>query len=144
MVSWAKSLVDLCILLSWLLLLEKKMRYTILAGIASGLAYLAHDLAVLYIGASVVLLLYNKRLKETMAFGFTALVFAIPWLITADFLYHEPSSFIYYPIATEGIPQVRQSQHIIHQFLHTSPLRLLAIRIGNFIYLMAPYQLFTS
>jgi len=62
--SWPKSLVAFFVLLSWLLLLEKKMNYTVLAGIASGVAYLTHDLAILYIGASVLLLLFNKRFRE--------------------------------------------------------------------------------
>ncbi len=59
--SWPKSLVAFFILLSWLLLFEKRLRYVAIAGAVSGLAYLAHDLAILYIGASVVLLLYWRR-----------------------------------------------------------------------------------
>ncbi len=142
--SWPKSLVAFFILLSWLLLLEKKMRYTVLAGVASGAAYLTHDLATLYIGTSVLLLLYNKRFRETFVLGASSLALALPWLVTASLIYSKPSSFIYYPISTQGIPQPQQSKQIIHQFLHTSPLKLLVIRLESLWYLISPYQLFTS
>jgi len=34
--------------------------------------------------------------------------------------------------------------NIVHNFLHTSPLRLLKIRIDNIVYLLSPYQLLSS
>ena len=142
--SWPKSLVAFFILLSWLLILEKKLSYTVLAGVASGLAYLTHDLSVLYISASVLLLLWNRRFRETLLFGATALVFAVPWLVISDLFYHKPSTFILYPFSTGGIPQPGQKRLIIHQFFHTSPLRLASIRLENFVYLSTPFQLFTS
>ncbi len=142
--SWPKSLVAFFILLSWLMLLEKKLTYTALAGIASGLAYLTHDLSVLYISASVLLLIWDRRFRETLLFGATALFFAMPWLVISDLLYHKPSTFILYPFSTGGIPQVEQKHQIIHNFFHTSPLRLLKIRIDNLVYLLSPYQLFNS
>jgi len=142
--SWPKSLVAFFILLSWLLLLEKKIRYTIMAAVASGLAYLTHDLAVLYIGASIVLLLLNRRFRESVIFLGVCSIFALPWLLASTVLYHKPSSFILYPISTDGIPQPEQKQMLIHKFFHTSPLRLVFIRLENFVYLMSPYQIFTS
>jgi hypothetical protein len=142
--SWPKSLVAFFILLSWLLLLEKKPRYTALAGVASGLAYLTHDLAILYISASLLLLLWNRRFREMLWFGGTMVVFAIPWLVISSVIYHKPSTFIYYPISIGGIPQPGLGHTYIHQFLHTSPLHLAFIRLINFIYLSTPFQLFTS
>jgi hypothetical protein len=142
--SWPKSLVAFFILLSWLMILEKKQSYTILAGVASGLAYLTHDLAILYIGASVVLLLWNRRFRDILLFGATTLFFALPWLIISTLVYHKPSTFALYPFSVSGIPQVEQKHQIIQNFLHTSPLRLIKIRIDNLVYLLTPYQLFGS
>lgn len=144
MFTWPKSFVAFFILLSWLLLLENKMMCTVLAAIASGVAYLAHDLAILYIGASVVLLLANKRFREMFIFSVTSLLFAIPWLFISGILYRKPSSFIYYPISLRDIPQVNQKSEILHEFLNTHPLRIIQIRIHNFLYIMSPYSLFTS
>jgi hypothetical protein len=142
--SWPKSLVAFFIILSWLLILENRLRYTLLAGIASGIAYLAHDLAVLYIGASVLLLLWNKRFRETILFGITSVAFAVPWVLVSNLIYHKQSSFILYPISTVDIPQPEQKSQVIRQFLHTSPLHFLSIKIQNLLYLLSPYQLFTS
>lgn len=142
--SWPKSLVAFFILTSWMLLLEKKPSYTLLAGVVSGLAYLTHDLAVLYIGASLVFLLINKRFRELLFFTIPAILLAIPWYIASNIIYHNPSNFIYYPISTGGIPQLQHKKEIISQFFHTSPLTLLKIRVGNLLYLLSPYELFTS
>lgn len=142
--SWPKSLVAFFVLVTWLLLLENKLRYTVLAGTASGVAYLTHDLAVLYLGTSVLLLLWHRRIKDTAIFLGLSAVFAIPWLLASTIFYHKASSFILYPISTVGIPQPEQKQQLIHQFFQTSPLRLIFIRIENFVYLFTPYQLFTS
>ncbi len=142
--SWPKSLVAFFILTSWLLLLEGRRSYTFLAGVLSGVAYLTHDLAVLYIGASFIYLVLNKRFRELIIFSLPAFILALPWLITASVLYHKPSSFIYYPISTGGIPQLSQKHQLVHQFLHTSPLKLLKIRLENIFYLLSPFQLLTS
>lgn len=142
--SWPKSFVAFIILISWLLLLEKKTSYTILAGLAGGVAYLSHDLAILYIGGGALFLLYNKRYRDTLIYALLPLLFVIPWFILADFVYRRPSSFIYYPISTQGIPQPAKSKQIIHTFLHTSIFTLLKIRITSFIYLLSPYELLTS
>lgn len=142
--SWPKSFVAFFILLSWLLLLEKTTRYTLLAGIASGIAYLAHDLAILYIAASVIFLLANKRFREILIFAGSSVVFAIPWMFTASIIYNRPSSFILYPFSVNGLPQPGQEKQIFSQFLHTSPLRHIYVRLANFFYIFSPYQLLTS
>ena len=142
--SWPKSFVAFFILISWLLLLEKKPSYTLAAGIVSGIAYLTHDLAVLYIGASFVFLLINKRFRELLFFTIPLAILAAPWIILADIVYHKPSTFIYYPLSTKGIPQLKEEPQIIHQFWHTSPLKILSIRLSNLLYLLSPFQLFTS
>jgi len=140
--SWPKSLVAFFILTSWLLLLSsRRIRYVIAAAIASGMAYLAHDLAVLYIGASFLFLIVNKRFRDSLILLGGSAVFALPWLFVASIMYHRPSSFIYYPISTKDIPQPGQIKEVINEFLNTSPLRLVAIRIESLFYLLTPYQL---
>lgn len=139
--SWPKSLVAFFILLSWLLIIQKRFRYLVLAGMASGMAYLTHDLAVLYIAASVLLLLYQKRFRDTLAFTVISAAFAIPWLLTSILYYKKPSSFILYPLSIHNIPQPDHKQEIIREFFHTSPLRLIAIRLDSLFYLLSPYQL---
>lgn len=142
--SWPKSLVAFFILTSWLLLLERRLFYTFIAGLVSGFAYLTHDLAVLYIGASFIFLLLNKRFRELIIFTIPAFILALPWLISASLIYKKPSNFIYYPISTEGIPPLGQKDKIIQTFFDTSPLKLLWIRLENLFYLFSPFQLFTS
>jgi len=142
--SWPKSLVAFFILLSWLLLLQKGKRFVVLAAGVSGLAYLAHDLAVLYIGASFLLLLYQKRFRDTIIFTLTCTLFALPWLFTSGVLYKRPSSFILYPLSIHDIPTTDRKHEIIKEFFDTSPLRLIAIRLESLFYLLSPYQLIYS
>lgn len=139
--TWPKSLVAFFILLSWLLIFQNKFRYLVMAGIASGLAYLSHDLAVLYIGASVLLLLYQKRFWHIIVFGFISSLFALPWLVASVVFYKKPSSFILYPLSIHDIPQPTERHAIIKEFFDTSPLRLLAIRLDSLYFLLTPYQL---
>jgi len=142
--TWPKSLVAFFILLTWLMLREKELRYVILAGIASGLAYLAHDLAVLYIGATAFVLITQRRWKFLLAYVGTTTLFMLPWLFISSFIYKKPSSFIYYPISTQGIPQPSEKSKIVDTFLHTNPLRLIQIRLESLYYLLSPYQLLNS
>lgn len=142
--TWPKSFVAFFVLLAWLLILEKKLVYVVLAGLASGFAYLAHDLAVLYIGASLVFLLANKRWKDAFIYSGISIIPALPWLYVSSFVFKRPSSFIYYPMSLKGIPQLDQHGEIIQEFLKTSPLRLLAIRIESLFYLVSPYQIIYS
>jgi hypothetical protein len=140
--SWPKSLVAFFILASWLLLISsQKVRYIVAAAITSGMAYLAHDLAVLYIGASFLFLLINRRFRDSLILLGGSAVFALPWLFISSVVYHKPSSFIYYPISTKDIPQPGQIKEVVKEFLSTSPLKLLAIRIESLFYLLTPYQL---
>lgn len=138
--SWPKSLVAFFVLLSWLLILENRLRYVLLAGVAAGLAYLTHDLAVLYLAATVLLLIYYRRFAHIAYFLAVNVLCALPWVITSAIIYKKPSTFIYYPLSIHNIPQLDQRQEIIHEFFHTSPLRLLAIRLESLFYLMSPYQ----
>lgn len=142
--TWPKSLVAFFVLLSWLLILEQKMRYTIWAGVAGGLAYLTHDLAVLYLGASVILLLCQKRFRDILVFGAVSAAFALPWLLTSALGYRKPSTFIYYPLSIHDIPQVDKQHEIVQEFLHTSPFKLLYIRLDSMFYQLSPYQLIFS
>lgn len=142
--SWPKSLTAFFILLSWLLLFEKRLRYVVLAGLASGLAYLTHDLAVLYIGASFVFLLYQRRFKHSAILLALVGIFMIPWLFISSVIYKKTSSFLLYPISTKGIPQPAEKAIILREFLETSPLRLIQIRLESLFYLLGPYQLIYS
>jgi hypothetical protein len=142
--TWPKSLVIFFVLTSWLLILEKRLRFTLAAGVASGLAYLTHDLGVLYIGTTCTLLLLHKRWRDTAIIAAWSAVFALPWLLTAAVKYKKPSTFIYYPFSTEGIPQIAQKKQIMQQFHQTSPFRLLEIRLQTLFYQLSPYQLMFS
>ncbi len=142
--SWPKSLVAFLILFSWMLLFEKRMRYVLAAGLTSGVAYLAHDLAILYIGTSFLLLLYWRRWRDMLIFGALNILLALPWLFTSIFIYKKTSSFALYPLSLHDIPQVSQKKAIIHEFVHTSPLRILTIKLESFYYLISPYQLIHS
>lgn len=142
--SWPKSLVAFCILLSWLLLYERRIRYLIAAGIASGAAYLAHDLAILYVAASVLFLLISKRFRDIVIFGALHLPFFLPWYLASTLLYKKPSTFIYYPLSLHDIPQIAKKHEIIQEFLHTSPLRIIAIKLESLFYLLSPYHLIYS
>jgi hypothetical protein len=140
--SWPKSMVAFFILLSWyLLIVDKRFRYVVAATVASGLAYLTHDLAVLYVGATFVFLLVNRRFRDGFVVAFGSALFALPWLFLSSVVYHRPSSFIYYPISTQDIPQPGKIKETIAIFLETSPLKLLMIRIESLFYLLSPYQL---
>jgi hypothetical protein len=142
--TWPKSLVAFFVLFTWLLLFEKQSRYLVLAGITSGLAYLTHDLALLYLGASLLLLLGMRRFKDTAVFMVINILFMLPWLLASAFVYKKPSTFIYYPISTRGIPQYEKRTQILETFRHTSFLELIRIRLHSLLYLVSPYQLITS
>lgn len=139
--SWSKSLVAFFVLTMWLLLLTRKPRYTLYAGLVGGLAYMTHDLAVLYIAASMVLLLTHKRYRDTLIFSSITGLVALPWMISASFIYKKPSSFILYPLSLHGLPQGGQSKQIINEFLHTSPLEIISIRFDTLSYLITPHDL---
>ncbi len=142
--SWPKSLVAFFILLSWTLLMEKGLRYVLLAGSMSGIAYLTHDLAVLYIAASFLLLVSQKRFRDSIIFSAIAFLFALPWFIISSLIYKKQSSFFLYPISTKGIPQPDQKAMILQEFKQTPILRLITIRLESLFYLMSPYQLIYS
>ena len=136
--SWPKSLVAFFILSSWLMLLEDRQVYTIGAAAMSGLAYLTHDLAVLYIGTSIIFLLLHKRFRDSLFMLVIPIVFAAPWLYASLIYYRIPSTFIYYPFSTNGIPQIAQKAQIFKNFFKTPVWRLIYIRLDNIAYLLSP------
>jgi hypothetical protein len=142
--SWPKTLTTFFILVSWLLLYEKKTRYVVVAAILAGYAYLTHDLAVLYIGATCLALLWARRFKDVIIYATVPFLFIVPWLAVARFGFHKTSTFIYYPFSIHGIPQYEQRHEVVREFFRTSPLRLIAIKLDFLYYLFSPYQLIMS
>jgi hypothetical protein len=140
--TWPKSLVAFFILLVWLLLLEKKQNNTLLAGGISAVAYLTHDLAFLYIVVTAGLLLYRKGYRQTITYLSIPVACALAWIWAGSVYYKSPGSFLDYPISTKNIPAPGQTKELWHQFIHTSPLRILVIRIDSILYLLSPLQLF--
>ncbi len=142
--SWPKTFVGFFILLSLLLLYEKKTYYTALAGVSAGLAYLSHDLAVLYLGAIFLILLFKRRYRDIFIYGLFWIVFVVPWALLSALKYDKPSSFPLYPISVDGIPQPALRDEIINKFFSTSIWRLIQIRLESLYYLLSPYQLIYS
>ncbi len=142
--SWPKSLVAFFVLTMWILLIKNRLRYTILAGVVGGLAYYTHDLAMLYIAASVLFLLFRKRFRDTLLFGGLSALMALPWLIASTVIYKKPSSFILYPLSLRGLPQPSQKSEIINEFLQTSPVEIISIRFDTLFYYFTPYDLIYS
>lgn len=139
--SWPKSLVAFFVLAMWLLLLENKRKYAVIAGVAGGLAYLTHDLAMFYIAASAIMLLYHKRYKDTLVLSGISAAIALPWMITSSLIYKKPSTFILYPFSLDGLPQPGNQEAIMKKFLQTSPLEIISIRFDTLFYLLTPYDL---
>ncbi len=142
--SWPKSLVAFFILTSWLLLFyttEKSKLVVLLAGAMAGLAYLSHDLAILYIGAGALVLILGREFTRALVYSSVSLVFALPWMFVSKFIYNKPSSFILYPFSIQGIPQTDQSKEVVREFLSTSPIRIASIKFESITFLISPYQL---
>lgn len=137
--SWPKSLVAFFILLSWILLLEDTLSATILAAAISALAYFTHDLAILYIAASLVFLLSKKRIRDMFILLGGLFAALGPWWFVASVYYKKPSSFYLYPFAVDGIPTIEQKDAVLQKFFHTPALQLIHIRINTLYYLFAPY-----
>jgi len=142
--SWPKSLVAFLVITFWLFLMERGLKFIVLAGAIAGIAYLAHDLAVLYIGAGLVFLLIRRRFRDSVVFGGISALFSIPWLITSALIFKKPSTFALYPFSTEGLPQPDQGREVLSKFLQTSPLDIVSIRIDTLFYLLSPYDMIYS
>lgn len=142
--SWPKSFVAFFILITWLLIFEKRLRYFALAGAVGGLAYLTHDLAVMYIGATCLLLLWQKQFKQIFVFVGSFIVLALPWLFTSSVIYKRPSTFPYYPFSIQGIPQIENGNTIMKEFFSTPITKIIAIKIDSLFYLLSPYQMIFS
>lgn len=141
--SWPKSLVAFFVLTAWLLVLSKKTTAdAIVAGAVFGVAYLTHDLALLYLGATILYLLYTRRFADVALISIPPALLALCWLVVAKH-YAQPSSFMYYPLSIKGLPPV-DGKDVVHRFLHTNPFYILYIRLYNLFYLLTPYQLFAS
>lgn len=139
--SWPKSYTAFFILLSWVILFTANRRLALIGGLIGGIAYLTHDLAVLFIGASVVALFAQKRFRDMLYVILGLLLAAIPWFITSSIIFKKTSSFIYYPFSLKDIPQPNEKEKILYEFFHTSPLKILWIKIQSLLYLLSPYQL---
>lgn len=139
--TWPKSLVAFFILFSWYLLLEDKLKFTVMAGIVSAAAYLTHDLAFLYIAASLLMLLYKRRFKDILIVLGITIAAALPWLYTSSVLYKKSSTFYLYPFSVDNIPQPSKQQEIMNKFYRTSVWSLLMIRVRTLTYLLTPYSL---
>lgn len=139
--SWPKSLVAFFVLVMWLLILKNRLRYTALAGIVGGIAYLTHDLAIFYIAASLLLLVFYKRWRHALIFGGISALMAVPWLVLSSIIYKKPSTFVLYPFSLHGLPQAGQGKQIIKEFLNTSPIEIISIRFDTLFYLLTPYDL---
>lgn len=138
--SWPKSLVAFFVLVMWLLLYAKRLRYTVLAGVVGGLAYLTHDLAAFYIAASVLFLLYHRRFKDTFILGGISGLIALPWIFTSSVLYKKPSTFVLYPFSLHGLPQGSRKE-ILSEFFRTPVREIVSIRFDTLFYLLSPYDL---
>lgn len=142
--TWPKSLVAFFILLSWYCLLQNQKKLTIIAGVASAAAYLTHDLALLYLSATFVLLLINKRYKDIFIVFSMTFIAVLPWAFASAIVYKKASTFYLYPFSVDDIPQPHQSQQIMEKFWHTSILQLITIRLRSLMYLLTPYSLYAT
>lgn len=140
--TWPKSLVAFFILFSWYLLLENKLKFTVMAGVVSAAAYLTHDLAFLYIAASLLMLLYKKRFNDILVVLGITITAALPWIITSSLVYKKASTFYLYPFSVDDIPQPGKQQEVIRKFISTPVTQLIAIRLRSFMYLLTPYSLY--
>lgn len=139
--SWPKSLVAFFVLTMWLLLYENKLRFTVIASVVAGLAYLTHDLAAFYVVASILYLLTKKRFRDIFILGGGLAFFALPWVFTSSFIYDKPSTFALYPFSLDGLPQPGTQKQIFEKFFNTSPIEIVSIRFDTLFYLLTPYDL---
>lgn len=136
--SWPKSFVAYFILLALFAILEYKK--FIWGGLLLGIAYLAHDLAIIYLAGalSLVFLQKDQRFKNAVKLVLGAFVFAFPWLFISRFVYRQTSLFFYYPFSLEGIP--KDKDNVLRDFIHTSPLKVISIKFQSLQFLLLPYQ----
>ncbi len=143
--TWPKSLVAFFVLFSWLLIIEKRTaRHTVFAGAILGIAYLVHDLAILYTAATLIYLFLKKRYRDIAIISAASLIFIIPWLIVGRFIYNKSSTFYLYPFSTNGIPSSDNFSIVFYNFMNTSIWRLVTIRLQTLYYLLTPYPLFSG
>ncbi len=138
--SWPKSMVAFFIICSWYVLVSK--RSPLGAGILSGLAYLTHDLAALYIAGSVIYIAFSRKWIDVGKFILGAVIFASPWIIISRLIYHQTSLFIYYPFSLHDIPS--DPHAAVAEFFRTPIWTILGIKIESLYYLVAPYQLISE
>lgn len=142
--SWPKSLTAFFILLSIMLLLENRRSYSVMAGLVGGVAYLTHDLAIVFIVTCAIFLILKSRWKDLVFYSIAVVPSPAFWAIISSIIYSKPSTFIYYPFSLNGLPQDDNKKLIIQEFLHTKPLKILQIKLDGLVYLASPYQLFFS
>lgn len=143
--SWPKSLAAFFILLSWVLLLKRgSSKVVLLAGLLAGLAYMTHDMSLLYVGTTGLLLLWQKRFRDVFLYSIAVLPFMAVWAFVSSVIYSKQSTFVYYPFALKGIPQEEEKSTIIQTFFDTSPWVIIKAKLSALFYLLSPYQLIFS
>lgn len=135
--TWPKSFVAFFILGSWYLLITRRNIWA--AGTLAGLAYLTHDLAVLYIAGSILLLLLSKRWLDSIRYLLVFMFIALPWIHIARLGYQQGSLFFYYPFSLYDIPV--HPELVISEFFRTPVTKILAIKLQSLNYLVTPYSL---
>ncbi|MDO8650409.1 MAG: glycosyltransferase family 39 protein [Candidatus Berkelbacteria bacterium] len=135
--TWPKSFVAFFILGSWYLLFARRNIWV--AGALAGLAYLTHDLAVLYLAGSVLFLLLSKRWLDTLRYLLVFVLIALPWLLIARLGYKQGSLFFYYPFSLYDIPL--HPEQVIPEFFSTPATKILGIKYESLSYLITPYSL---
>jgi len=135
--SWPKSLVAYFILCSWILL--RRRERPILVGAFSGMAYLVHDLSILYLAGSVVYLLVQRAWGYLAKMGVVLAALALPWLVLARLVFHQTSLFFYYPFSLNEIPS--DPSHVIADFFHTPLKTIVSIKLRAVYDLLAHLEL---
>lgn len=142
--SWPKSLTAFFILLSIYFLLDAKRSSIFLSGLLAGVAYFAHDLAIVFIGTSIVYLLLKSRFKDILFYLLAAVPIPAIWAYVSSVVYQKQSSFILYPFVVEGLPKTDDRQIIFREYFATSPWKILRIKLDGVLQFVSPYQLISS
>lgn len=142
--SWPKSLTAFFILFSIILVFENKFSSTLLAGLSGGIAYMTHDLAIIFILTALFHMFLKKRYRDVLLYMVGSLPFPILWTYISSIIYHRQSTFIYYPFSINGLPQENNKHTIIKDFFHTNIFKILKIKWEGLFRLATPYQLLVA
>jgi 4-amino-4-deoxy-L-arabinose transferase-like glycosyltransferase len=118
-----------------------KRRLNLLVGVISALAFLTHQLSLLYlIPAGLLVILkrkeFNLNWKKLTAASLPLIIVIMSWFT----IVRSPSIFIYYPIAVNGYETLysKSSQEIWKDFLETPFYNVIFVRIVNTIISIVP------